>query len=396
VAILAPLISAQTCTTGINSSLRFDGIDDIVRVPDHPALDGFDDFTIEFWIEVGLNRNQGLLSKFRHSSPIVADDAYSLRMWPPGVLRVQLGSGTSNTTLVDGNALISDGSWHHVALTRNGTTVSTFVDGLLDLAFTFGGTLNATDTPLVFGSVLDGSDNPVIPFNGRMDEIRIWNVHRTESDIQQSMHLGLVGTEPGLVGYWRQDEGAGQLLGDSSSTGVVGSLGFSSSPAGDDPAWTASFPSPLAYCGAIGGGQANSPSAELVINGVGTGAAPGPFVVEVASAGALHLDWAGAPQAPLVLFTGAMNPGVLMDPGAGSLDLGTPPLYSDLLILFNGFAPPYNLFFTNGPQGTTSQTFQLPVLPSGSLINLQGIVTLPPGSPGLGYRLTAAFRIDVQ
>ena len=62
---------------------------------------------------------------------------------------------------------------------------------------------------------------------GDIDEVRIWNVARTQTEIQKTMSTSLRGSEPGLVGYWRfdgQDETAidatahghdGQLFGDA-------------------------------------------------------------------------------------------------------------------------------------------------------------------------------------
>ena len=90
----AAVVPAQVCVSGTNAALSCDGVDDWVRVPDDAALDGFADFTIEFWCRPGTNLNQGLVSKFRHASSSNDDDAYSIRVYPPGVLRVQLASGT--------------------------------------------------------------------------------------------------------------------------------------------------------------------------------------------------------------------------------------------------------------------------------------------------------------
>jgi hypothetical protein len=40
---------------------------------------------------------------------------------------------------------------------------------------------------------------------GALDEVRIWNVARTQAQIQSSMNQHLTGSEPGLVGYWQFD-----------------------------------------------------------------------------------------------------------------------------------------------------------------------------------------------
>lgn len=388
---LAGAVEAQSCTAGVNASLTFDGQDDWVRVPDHPALDGFADFTVEFWMQTPLGLNQGLVNKYRHASPSNADDAFSLRVFPPGVVRVQLAAGATTSGPIDGGVIVADGHWHHVALTRSGTSVSVFVDGIPDLTFSFAGVLNATTTPLAFGALLDAADSPLRFLGGRIDEIRIWNVHRTSLEIQQGMLAGLLGTESGLVGYWRLDEASGQIVGDSSGSGAIGSLGFDGSSSGDDPAWAVAFPTPLSYCGAIGGGQANTPEATLLIDGVGSAPAAGPFSVTVAPTSPVQFLFRGTPGASLALLAGPLNQGVNI-PGFGILSVGSPPMFTDLLILLNGFDFPGNLLFQVGPAGEFQFTVTSPAVPPGTLVHLQGVLELPNGL----MRPTAAFRIVTQ
>lgn len=40
-------------------------------------------------------------------------------------------------------------------------------------------------------------------FEGEIDEMRVWNVARTEAQIKATMSSSLTGSEPGLVAYWR-------------------------------------------------------------------------------------------------------------------------------------------------------------------------------------------------
>src|SRR5262249_31885001 len=62
---------------------------------------------------------------------------------------------------------------------------------------------------------------------GQLDEVRIWNVARTEEQIRETMSRKLTGQEPGLVGLWNFDDPAnpgrdsspgrhdGQLMGNA-------------------------------------------------------------------------------------------------------------------------------------------------------------------------------------
>ena len=391
----AAVVPAQVCVSGTNAALSCDGVDDWVRVPDDAALDGFADFTIEFWCRPGTNLNQGLVSKFRHASSSNDDDAYSIRVYPPGVLRVQLASGAVASGTHDGTAILSDGAWHHVAVTRRGDAVSAFVDGVSDLNFNFSGVLNATDTPLALGALLLANDNPLRHLGGHLDEVRIWSQYRTQSEIQQHMNSGLTGSEAGIVAYWRLDDGAGQTVTDASPTGVNGALGVSVAIGSDDPSWIFAFPAPVVYCGTIGGGQANTPEATLMVNGIGMGSAAGPFVVGVVGGSSGVLSWRGLPGASIALISGPLNGGYSIA-GVGSLDVGTPPAFSDMIVHLNGFIFPGIFFFFLDPNGAFDLTVTAPLLPPGTTWgNIQGVVALPGFSNYSALRPTAAFRVDI-
>ncbi|MCP4710877.1 MAG: hypothetical protein GY869_19825 [Planctomycetes bacterium] len=59
-------------------------------------------------------------------------------------------------------------------------------------------------------------------FDGVIDEIRIWNVARDGADILTHMNHYLSGNQPGLVGYWKLNEGSGSEFLDSSGNNNLG------------------------------------------------------------------------------------------------------------------------------------------------------------------------------
>jgi hypothetical protein len=81
------------------------------------------------------------------------------------------------------------------------------------------------------------STNNHFAYVGLMDEFRIWNVSRSQAEIQSSWNRTLDDTETAnnnLVGYWRFDDGNGSYATDSSSYNRAGTLLPTESP----PQWS--------------------------------------------------------------------------------------------------------------------------------------------------------------
>ena len=58
-------------------------------------------------------------------------------------------------------------------------------------------------------------------FDGAIDELRIWNVARTQEHIRETMNTALTGKEQGLVGYWNFDDGTAKDLSDNDNNGTL-------------------------------------------------------------------------------------------------------------------------------------------------------------------------------
>ena len=140
-------------------------------------------------------------------------------------VEAQIANGNfsaSSWTAIEGpmviNALYPDaGLWYHLAITFDGSTFSFYVNGnLMGSVSGISYLGNQHDPDNVFTNfplwiASNGFTAANNHLHGAVDEFRIWNVARSQNQIIHDMTSSLSGTESGLVGYWRFDEGSRQL-----------------------------------------------------------------------------------------------------------------------------------------------------------------------------------------
>ncbi len=228
------LSDAPTCTVGppttcSGNSLQFDGLDDEVDIPHSPSLSfgASDQMTVELWFNASESRSVYHLIGKRSGCD---DFNYQLNV---GSGELHFFTGPSPTFRVGPLFSTPVGQWVHAAATCDGSIVRFYVNGQLEA--TGPGTLGNENTAPVrigqSGTCPDGQR-----FAGLIDEVRIWNVARTQAEISANMNRTIDPNSPGLVGYWRFDEGLGdQTVLDKSAHGNDGTRGANSSVAPDDP-----------------------------------------------------------------------------------------------------------------------------------------------------------------
>jgi hypothetical protein len=126
--------------------------------------------------------------------------------------------------------------WTHLAVTYDGGVGRVYVNGVLSDEQT----LKQPILPATGASWLSiGNNFPGGPehFGGKVDEMRIWNIARSQSDIQLTVNRLLAGAAPGLLAYYRFDEGKGKDVTDSSGHGRHAQLGSEVDPDAGDPEW---------------------------------------------------------------------------------------------------------------------------------------------------------------
>jgi predicted outer membrane repeat protein len=179
-------------------SLAFDGTNDYVNIADQASLDFINNYTLEAWIKPqAFTFLGGIVSKY-HSA---GANGFFLRL---------SGSSPYNGLDFDGkttqNNILSAGQWYHIAAVNNNGTRTLYVNGEITALSGTPGTIQANDNPLRIGVDFLASARY---FNGEIDEVRIWNVARTEAQIREFMYQAVTGDKSGLVGYWQLNEESG-------------------------------------------------------------------------------------------------------------------------------------------------------------------------------------------
>jgi hypothetical protein len=133
------------------------------------------------------------------------------------------GSGGGAWQAIYGSTNINSGNWVHVAVVKNGTTSTLYINGVSEVSGTIDRTLTLNTFDIGNLNEHGGQQNRYFP--GLIDEVRIWSTARTQSELQSSMHKELAGNESGLAHYYKMLTGTGTTLTDNvSSGGVNGTL----------------------------------------------------------------------------------------------------------------------------------------------------------------------------
>lgn len=148
------------------------------------------------------------------------------------------------------------GIWYHVAATYSGSNpltggVKLYVNGKEEpQGVTTVGTYVAmenTAEPLILGNQYNaGLYNTGIA--GVMDEVRIWNVVRTQQQIADNMAAYVAANASGLVGYWKLDETTGTTAVDSQTNTTQRNGALSSAFGANTEKWWRPYDGFDLYC----------------------------------------------------------------------------------------------------------------------------------------------------
>lgn len=189
--------SSLSAVIQTSNALSFNGTPDYATLPSDVYFNG--DFTIECWVYPTAFTNWSRIIDFGNGA---------------GSNNVLLGYtvGTSGApglyvggTQIQATSTIPLNQWSHIAATLSGTTGTIYINGVAAGTGTFPIPANVVRTLNYVGRSNWGTGDP--DASAVFDDLRIWNVARTGSEIQSKMYKELYGDEAGLLVYFPFNEG---------------------------------------------------------------------------------------------------------------------------------------------------------------------------------------------
>jgi hypothetical protein len=172
----------------VGSALSFNGVGDLVTVPNAAALNLTSTMTLEAWIQptaltgwhtVLLKEGAGTMAYEMYANNDVSRPAAYFTT-PGGGIRA-----------VTGTAVMPSNVWTHLAMAYDGAAMRLYVNGVLVRSVARTGAILVTDGPLhIGGNEVWGGEF----FQGLIDEVRIYNRALTQAEIAADMSAGTVPT----------------------------------------------------------------------------------------------------------------------------------------------------------------------------------------------------------
>jgi hypothetical protein len=221
-------IYAETQPGG-NIALEFDGSNDYIYTNTYSSATN--SLTLEAWIFPSATVYKRIISNYSGTSAVGQFGFDTSNPTNNGRgLRFFVIGGPSVTHSVTVANVLTLNTWNHVASTFDNGVMKLYVNGLAVAT----STAPFTSIPSNPNEITIGEDPSIVVseyFNGKMDDIRIWNTARTAAEISTNMTNCLVGNESGLKNYFKFFENSGTSIIDVVTNTVGSMVGMSASTA---------------------------------------------------------------------------------------------------------------------------------------------------------------------
>lgn len=199
------ILAVSSSILGANWALDFDGSNDYVNTDIDINHTEIPQFSFEAWVYPTRQNHTSRQAIFSH------DDC----CYDRGLV-IEANSTQWSISIGDANWDITDielNQWQHVAVVydHSQTSAKFYLNGV---EYVYSGSTNfSTSADSLY---IGENPNYAEPFQGQMDEIRVWNDVRTATELQENM-CGEVTGQSNLIAYYQITDGSGSSLSDNSS-----------------------------------------------------------------------------------------------------------------------------------------------------------------------------------
>ncbi|MGK4568078.1 LamG-like jellyroll fold domain-containing protein [Flavobacterium sp. 3HN19-14] len=206
-----------------NKALQFNGTNNYMTLNRSVS----DDFTIEYWIKT-TQPNAAGADWYSGKGIIDGEISGNVNDFGVSLMNSKIafgigGGGTFTDKTIQSTTSVNTGQWFHVALTRTKSSgaIKIYINGVLEASDVSSNTNSlAAPSALRIGSLLNGSNY----FSGTLDEIRIWNVVRTQAEIQSNINTDFSSGATGLLDYFKMNQRNGTSATNTANASNNGTL----------------------------------------------------------------------------------------------------------------------------------------------------------------------------
>lgn len=201
--MINPLLKSQT----INQSISFSGTaNSLASFGNINELNGVSQFSFEAWVYINQwNENSYIFRKTASTTSRI-----DLQLGPVATKRLyfHVANGANTYAALD-NSAINVGQWNHIVMAYDGTKsaynrIRIYINGTqatTGIWYSSGNGLLAATTPVTTADFELGKN-----FNGKIDEVKLWNHALTASDIDRKNTINKYHLlYANLISYWKMD-----------------------------------------------------------------------------------------------------------------------------------------------------------------------------------------------
>lgn len=149
-------------------------------ISDNAAIKPASDISISLWVNItSTSSYQMLLAKGENAGDT---RSYEIRCFGTTTqIEVQMRTGGGSYIQFRSTIAIGTGTWTHIVITRTGATNKIYINGTSDTLAA--NTTQTTSIDYSTDALWFGQRNGGLRFNGKLDEIGIWNVALTSTEV---------------------------------------------------------------------------------------------------------------------------------------------------------------------------------------------------------------------